>query len=90
MKKSETKRQFTLNNKLDNQDITNEFADNFNTLLNTPLIERKSKAQVLHTETLTELIITTEEIKAAISLLKENKSADPFSMVGGHIIYAEN
>ena len=34
--------------------------------------------------------MSVEDTKAAISLLKENKSADHIFMVGEHVIYAEN
>ena len=42
MKENSTKRQYmiTINDMQNNKDIVNEFADNFKTLLNNPLIER--------------------------------------------------
>ena len=44
MKKNSTKRQYTINDKQNNKDI--EFADNFKSLLNNPVIERDSEPAV--------------------------------------------
>ena len=90
MKKSSIKKKFTINNMQSNQDITDEFAKNFNLLLNTPLIERKDQGIRVQTETSTEINTTTIDIKNVIKLLKTNKTSDPFDIVGEHIIYADN
>ena len=49
--KENTKRQYTINDKQNNKDIVNEFADNFNSLLNNPVIERDSEPHIIPTET---------------------------------------
>ena len=78
MKKNSKKRQHTINDKQNNKDIVNEFVDNFNSLLNNYVVERDSEPQIIPTETSNEIIMSVEDTKAAISLLKGNNSADLF------------
>ena len=80
MKENSTKRQYTMN----------EFADNFNSLPNNPVIEKDNESHIIPTEPSNEIIMSVEDTKAAIPLLKGNKSANPFFVVGEHVIYAEN
>ena len=90
LKNSSTKRSFSINNKQSNDDITNEFADHFNTLLNCPRIEKTGKARD-HPNIPTEHFqIYMVDVKEAISSLKINKSPDPFGIVSEHMRFAEN
>ena len=93
MRKTGNKRLFEINGKNTAEDITNEFADNFNSLLNNPIIEREDNCsrQIPPADTApNELLLTTEDISEAISLLKENKAADPSHLVSEHIIYSNS
>ena len=88
--KESQKRSFNINNKQTDEDITREFGDHFNTLLNNP----KGKAVPI-TRDLPECsseIFTTcsEDVKDAISKLKEYKSNDYFGLVAEHFIHADN
>ena len=88
LKDSSQKRPFIINNKQTDEEITREFGDNFNTLLNNP----KGKA-VPHTRDLPshsdeKFRTTAEDVKNAIEMLKEYKSNDTFGLAAEHFIYA--
>ena len=72
MNEINTKRQYTINDKQNNKDIVNELSDNFNSLLNNPIIERDSEPQITPTEISNEIIMYVQGTKASTSLLKEN------------------
>ncbi len=69
----------------------NEFADNFNSLLNNPIIKRDEAEEVrsipLPNSSPNTIVIDDKDITEVISKLKENKSADPSLLVSEHIIY---
>ena len=46
LRKSDTKRLFEVNGKQTSKDIVNEFADNFNSLLNNPTIKNDAAEEV--------------------------------------------
>ena len=92
LRKSSTKRTSEVNGKQTSEGVVKEFADNFNSLLNNPVINRKpgNSREIPPASPQTNIIITVEDVKDSISKLKENKSADPSSMVSEHIIYANS
>ena len=90
IRKPSNKRQFEVNGKSTNKEITEEFADNFNSLLNHPVIECETITRPIPSpETSPNRIhLSKEEIKKCILQLKENKAEDPSHMVSEHVIYA--
>ena len=92
LRKSDNKRLFEINGKRTPENIAHEFADNFNTLFNNPIINRDSANERTLPEADTEpnqLVLSVEDIDNAILKLKENKSADPNLLVAEHVIYSE-
>ena len=90
MRKTSSKRVFNLNNKSTSEEITEEFADNFNSLLNNPVIKCEANPRPIPPPEAApnEIHLSTEDIKQCIKQLKENKAKDPALMVSEHIIYA--
>ena len=92
LRKSDNKRLFEINGKRTTEDIVHEFADNFNTLFNNPIIERTPGDERSLPSADTEpnqLRLSVEDIDDAILKLKENKSADPNLLVAEHVIYSD-
>ena len=90
MRKSNSKRVFNINNKNKSEEITGEFADNFNSLLNNPVIKCESNPRPIPPPEVSpnRIHLSTDDIKKCIDKLKENKAQDPAFMVSEHIIYA--
>ena len=91
LKKSSTKRPLII--KQEKEEITKEFADHFNTLLNCPRTRTNRPTKDLPTEAnrINDIFtVSTEDIVAAITLLKVNKSMDPYGISAEHLIFAEN
>ena len=90
LRKNNTKRLFEVNGKHSNEEITEEFADNFNSLLNNPVIPcETAPREIPPPETSPNRIhISVEDLKKCIKQLKEHKAMDPSYMVSEHIIYA--
>lgn len=89
LKDPSLKRPYTINNKRTNEDITREFADHFNTLLNHP------RGNASHSKPLPEssqetFSVNTTDVMDAISQLKTNKSNDFFGVLAEHVLHAEN
>ena len=81
LRKSDSKRLFEVNGKQTSKDIANEFADNFNSLLNNPIIDRGTEDEVgsipLPNASPNTIVLDDKDITEVISKLKVNKSADP-------------
>lgn len=90
LKKTNIKRSLSINNKQSNEDISNEFADHFNTLLNCLRMKKEGTPKALPNVSAEVFQISTEDVKEAIALLKCSKSPDPFGVVAEHIKYADN
>ena len=93
LKNPDNRQLFTINNKETTPDIAEEFADHFSTLLNYP---RVNAEQPPYNEYLPSahskdaFTISTNDINTAISMLKTNKTSDPFHLVAEHFIHSEN
>ena len=81
---------FDINGKTSTEGITEEFADNFNSLLSNPVIQCETEPrEIPPPETSPNRIqISEEDLKKCIKQLKEHKAMDPSYMVSEHIIYA--
>ena len=93
MRKMGSKRTYTINGKQSSPDISNEFADHFSTLLNQPKVPVNVNKVNLSSRNLDEeepFVISSNDVEAAINLIKRNKSPDSFNLVAEHLIYAEN
>ena len=92
LKKKELKKPYIINGKDSKEDITNEFADHFNSLLNHPTVKKDHETKELPEPSASEseFTINTEDITTAISYLKINKCPDPFSLLAEHIKFAGN
>ena len=91
LKNTNITRPFTINNKQSDEEITEEFADHFNTLLNTPRVKNiKASRPIPDNNVVDTFHINSTDIKEAISLLKLNKSPDPFGIVAEHIKFTKN
>ena len=98
MLKSTTSKLYTINEKLNNEDITEEFTDHFNMLLNTPRISNANNQksnkmlqdylQSLENAELEEFYITEENVCKAIKYLKKGKTKDPFELTAEHFFHA--
>ena len=94
LKNSEARRPFELNGKKENSEIVEEFADNFNTRLNNPVIEQETFTRPIpaappHISNC-DITVSTEDIKSVIKKLKLHKTSDPFFLTSEHIIFAES
>ena len=89
LRRNNAKRLFEINGKNENEEITEEFADNFNSLLNNPVIPCETVPRnIPPPETSPNRIqISEEDLKKCIKQLKEHKAMDPSYMVSEHIIY---
>ena len=92
LRKNNSKQTFAINNKNTDVEITEEFADNFNSLLNNPVIKCESNPRPIPPPEAApnRLQISVDDIKKSIKKLKENKSQDPSFMVSEHIIYVSS
>ena len=92
IRSSDSKRLFEVNGKKTSADIAKEFGDNFNSLLNNPVIKRNTDdGRIVPEPDGQEIaVLTVEDIASAIDKLKENKAADPSALVSEHIIYADS
>ena len=90
LRKDNSKRLFEINGKNSQEEITEEFADNFNALLNNPVLPCETIPRAIPSpETSPNHIhVSDEDIKKSIIQLKENKAKDPSFMVSEHVIYA--
>ena len=71
LKKSNIQRPFTINNRQSKEEITKEFADHFNTLLNYPRIETNRVIKDLPAKSNSTMdTITVDDIKTSTTLLK--------------------
>ena len=86
LKKNNDSRLFTINKKQDKKSIVTEFANHFESLLNTPRIESNQTCRPIPpiTEPFVKKI-TSQNIKTAISKLKPNKSPDSFHISAEHL-----
>ena len=91
-KNNNTKRLFDINGKNSSEEITEEFADNFNSLLNNPVIPcETTPREIPPPETSPNRIqVSEEDLKKCIKQLKEHKAMDPSYIVSEHIIYASS
>ena len=90
LKETNQKRPFSINNKQSGEEITREFADHFNTLLNIPRINITNAPKPLPDESEESFHIETNDVRAAINSLKVNKASDTIGISAEHIIHAEN
>ena len=93
LKKTTNPRQLTINNKKNNDDITNEFANHFNSLFNTPRIINDLTPPVRETNELVgseSFLVSTSDIIKSISMLKLGKSRDQYGILAEHIKFADN
>ena len=88
LKESNIKRPFTINSKETDEDITREFADHFNTLLNNPRGSATNKYDPLPDTSDEEFTTSSADVFDAISSLKTNKSKDSFGVLSEHFIHA--
>ena len=90
LKETNQKRPFSINNKQSDEEITREFADHFNTLLNIPPTNITNVSKPLPDESEESFHIETNDVRAAINSLKANKASDTIGISAEHIIHAEN
>ena len=90
LRKNNSKRLFEINNKHSTEEITEEFADNFNSLLNNPVIPCETAPREIPPPEISpnRIQISEDDLKKCIKQLKEHKAMDPSYMVSEHIIYA--
>uniref|UniRef100_A0A7M5VBJ8 Reverse transcriptase domain-containing protein n=1 Tax=Clytia hemisphaerica TaxID=252671 RepID=A0A7M5VBJ8_9CNID len=92
---------YTINNKTNGSDITTDFHDHFDTLLNTPRVTGidNSETNIKLKELLTSLqesfqdesfYITKTEVSNALKHLNGGKSRDPFQITAEHYLYAQS
>ena len=81
--KNNTKRLFDINGKNSSEEITEEFADNFNSLLNNPVIPcETTPREIPPPETSPNRIqVSEEDLKKCIKQLEEHKAMDPSYIV---------
>ena len=92
LKRPSNKRAFNINNKTKSNDISTEFAHHFNYLLNTPRTdsvypEQESNVNMHEPE---HFLISPNEIKTTVTLLKLNKCCDPSNIFAEHIVYSNS
>ena len=90
LKDTNQRRPFIINNKRTDRDITNEFADHFNTLLNIPRTSIDKSPRPLPEEIGEPILIETNDVRAAINSLKKDKACDTLGICAEHLIYAES
>jgi hypothetical protein len=96
--KSTTTKLFTINGKTTHEDISSEFKNHFQRILNTPRISNtdnelsntklKELLDKLENDPKPQFYITEGEVKNAIDRLKKNKSRDPFQLKAEHFALA--
>ena len=90
LRKTESKRLYTINDKQTGPEIANEFADHFSTLLNYPRVPVEIEHYDIDTDEDENITFSSIDIGKAIASLKMGKSLDPFNVGSEHIIYAGN
>ena len=90
LKNTNQKRPFAINNKQSDTDISREFADHFNTLLNIPRTVITNTPKPLPEQSEETFCVETNDVRAAFNKLKPNKARDTFGISAEHIIHAEN
>ena len=90
LKDSSQKRKFIINNKQADEDITREFADHFNTLLNTPRVEVTQAVRPLPDLSDQVFHVDTNHVRTALKKLKLNKAQDHAGIRAEHLIYAKS
>ena len=90
LKDTNQRRPFIINNKLDDKDITQEFADHFNTLLNIPRTAITQNPRPLPVDHGEPLQVDTNDVRTAIDSLKKDKACDTLGISAEHLIHAEN
>ena len=94
VKNTVTKTRYTVNGKQTDEEISNEFADHFSTLLNQPRVRiNPPPVCTLDPSKLSSeqsITISSIEIEKIFKLLKLGKAVDPFGIVAEHFIFAEN
>eukprot|EP00111_Clytia_hemisphaerica_P001565 TCONS_00004470-protein len=98
--KASTQKLFTINGKTTSSEITTEFHNHFENLLNTPRTQNidntKSRTRLqellttLERSTSTDFYISECDVKQAILSLSKNKTRDPFNLRAEHYIHASN
>ena len=98
LKKGQRK-MYTINGKTNENDITSEFQDHFDTLLNTPRVEniQNSETNAKLKELLSSvqqsfdtIYITKTEVSNALKNLNSGKSRDPFQLKAEHYLHAQS
>ena len=92
LRKNNSKRLFEINDKHSTEEIAEEFADNFNSLLNNPVIPCEIAPREIPPPEISpnRIQISEDDLKKCIQQLKEHKAMDPSYMVSEHIIYASS
>ena len=96
LKRPSKKRAFNINKKLEDNEISNEFAHHFNYLLNTPRVELSENDtdsyHLLEENTLepTTIFISPDDIKFVLLQLKCNKSRDPNNIRAEHFMFSNS
>ena len=90
LKDTNQRRPYIINNKQTDQDITNEFADHFNTLLNIPRTAINESPRPLPEEPGESIEIETNDVRTAIESLKKDKACDTLGISAEHLIYADS
>ena len=96
LRKDDSNRKYAINNKNTDEEIANEFADHFSTLLNQPRT-KITPSPVAHLNrtpfnpsTEDPITITSIDIDSTLNCLKLNKTTDPMNITAEHLIFAEN
>ncbi len=90
LKNSTQKRSYNINNKQTDEEITREFGDHFNTLLNNPKSKSVPNPRPLPEHSNEVFTTCSEDVKYGIDKLKVYKSNDTFGIVSEHFIYADD
>ena len=90
LRKTESKRRYTINGKQTGCDIANEFADHFSTLLNQPRVMTNIEPYNITPTDSAHVTFSSVDIDKATAALKLGKSTDPFQVGSEHIIFAGN
>ena len=83
-------RLFTINNKNNKHEITDEFADHFNNLLNTPRIINNNQKEFTPVSGNTVFLVSSNDVINALKAMHLGKSMDPFHILAEHLVYNES
>ena len=90
LKESTQKRSYNIYNKQTDEDITREFGDHFNTLLNNPKGKSVPDSRPLLEQNDDVFTTCSEDVKDGIDKLKVYKANDSFGIVSEHFIFASS